>query len=90
MMTKKEEINLNEDMYLFAFGKDRLFFYENDYNAICSFLQKNYFCDGLYYRAKLLTTLLQSDSLILPDKKQRKDFLEKSEELQKYLNQLPI
>jgi len=90
MMTKKDEINMNEDMYIFAFGKDRLFFYENDYDAIRNFLNENYFCDGLYYRTKLLTALLHSDSLILPDKKQRKDFLEKSKELQKYLSQLPI
>jgi len=89
-MKKKDEINMNEYMYRFAFGKDRSFFYENDNDAIRTFLQENYFCDGLYYRTKLLTTLLQSDSLILPNKKQRKDFLEKSEELQKYLSQLPI
>jgi len=90
MITKKEEIEMNEDMYLFAFGKDRSFFYENDYDTIRNFLSENYFCDGLYYRTKLLTTLLHSDSLLLPDKKQRKEFLEKSGELQKYLSQLPI
>jgi len=90
MMTKKDEMKMYEESYLFAFGKNRTFFYENDFDAICVFLQENYFCDGLYYRTKLLTTLLHNDSLVLPDKKQRKNFLEKSEKLQEYLKKLPI
>jgi len=89
-MTKKDEIKMYEESYIFAFGKDRSFFYKNDYNTIRTFLSENYFCDSLYYRTKLLSTLLHNDSLILPDKNQRKDFLEKSEKLTIYLKQLPI
>lgn len=90
MMTKKQEIQMYELMYIFAFGKDRSFFYENGYAAIHRFLNENYFCDGLYYRTKLLTSLLHNDALVMKDKKQRKDFLEKSEKLKEYFNHLPI
>jgi len=89
-MTKKEEIVMYGESYLFAFGKDRSFFFNNDFDTILYFLNENYFCEGLYYRTKLLSTLLHNDSLILPDKKQRKDFLEKSEKINVYLKQLPI
>jgi len=89
MMIREEEIEMNEDMYLFVFGRDRTFFYENDFSVICDFLRENYFCDGLYYRTKLLTTLLHNDAHLQP-KNIKKDFLEKSEKLKAYLNQLPI
>jgi len=89
MITKEEEKEMNEEMYRFAFGKDRTFFYENNFSTICDFLRENYFCDGLYYRTRLLTTLLHNDALLHP-KNIKKNFLEKSEELEKFLKELPI
>jgi hypothetical protein len=89
MITKKEESKMYEDTYPFAFGKDRAFFIENDYAAICDFLRENFCGEGLYYKAKLLATLLHNDGRLQP-KKIRKNFLAKSEELTKYVNQLPI
>ena len=77
------------ETYRFAFGKDRSFFYENDVNAIRNFLNESYFCEGLIFRTKLLTTLLHNDAL-LQSKEVKKDFLKKSRELEEYLKQLPI
>ena len=74
--------------YIYAFGKDRSFFYENDLSTIYSFLRENYWGDSLTLRTKLLVTLLFNDAQLQPAKI-KKEFLRKSKELNEYYKQLP-
>ena len=88
MGSKEEEIQMYEDTYLFAFGKDKSFFYDNDSSVIYSFLRENYWGESLMFRTKLLVTLLSSDASVRPSKI-KKELIRKSEELSKYINQNP-
>jgi hypothetical protein len=89
MITKDEEIEMYSKSYLYAFNKDKSFFYENDTTAIYAFLTESYWGDSLKFRLKLLVNLLSMDSSVCPTK-YKKELLKKSEELSKYLNQNSI
>jgi len=87
MITKKEEIRMYTEMYIFAFGKERSFFHETEPSILYNFLCENYWGDSLMLRMKLLVNLLSCDSDIQPAKIRDK-LVKKSEELNKYLNRL--
>ncbi|MCL1937241.1 MAG: hypothetical protein FWF52_02460 [Candidatus Azobacteroides sp.] len=75
-------------MYLFAFGKDKTFFYDKETSAIYAFLCENYWGDNLTLKIKLLVNLLYCDSFVHSGKI-KKELVKKSKELSKYLNRHP-
>jgi len=87
MLSKKQEIELYSKMYLYAFERDRLFFYNNDSPTIYTFLRENYWGDSLALRMKVLVNLLDCDSSVHP-RKIKKELIRKSKELNTYLSQL--
>ena len=76
-------------MYLSAFGKDKLFFYDKDSSAIYAFLTESYWGDSLALRIKLLTKLFYFDSFVNPPEI-KKELIKKSDELNKRFNQNPV
>jgi len=88
MISKHEEIKMYSETYFFAFGKERSFFYENDSSFLYAFLCENYWGDSLTLRLKLLVNLLSCDSDVQPANVKKK-LLKKSDELSKYLSQIP-
>jgi len=87
MFSKKSEVELYSKMYIYAFDKDKSFFYNMESSEIYDFLCQEYWGEGLRLRTKLLAELLDCDSSVHPPKF-RKELLKKSEELKKYLNNL--
>ena len=64
MVDKRYEIEFYEQVYLLAFGKDKLFFYQNDTANILIFLEDNFFGDNLQFKIRLLAKLLYYDSFV--------------------------
>jgi hypothetical protein len=87
MMTKEKEKAMYLNSYRAAFNKDKSFFFEIDASTIYAFLRDNYCGDSLYYRLKLLVTLLSTESDFSP-KNMKKGLIKKTEELKEYLIRL--
>lgn len=83
MASSKEEQNFYDTIYLLAFGKDALYFYQNDSITIFKFMKKNFWGESLQIRIKLLSKLLYFDSYTNPVI--RSELRAKSDSLLKYI-----
>ncbi|MDR3059956.1 MAG: hypothetical protein LBU84_17690 [Prevotella sp.] len=83
MASRKEEQNFYDTIYLQAFGKDALYFYQNDSITIFKFMKKNFWGESLQIRIKLLSKLLYFDSYTNPQ--MSRDLRMKSTELSEYI-----
>jgi hypothetical protein len=66
MTSKKEERKFYDTVYLLAFGRESLYFHQNDTVTIFNFLKEVFWGEGLQYRIKLLSKLLYYDSYTNP------------------------
>lgn len=86
MASRKEEQYFYDTIYLLAFGKDALYFYQNDSITIFKFMKKNFWGESLQIRIKLLSKLLYFDSYTNPQ--MSRDLRMKSTELSEYINHI--
>lgn len=84
MSFKREERNFYDAIYQLAFGKESLYFYQNDITTIFVFLQESFWGESLEYKIKLLSKLLYYDSYT--NSSIRAELREKSDRLLEYIN----
>ncbi|MDL2214614.1 hypothetical protein LJC00_00300 [Dysgonomonas sp. OttesenSCG-928-M03] len=86
MISKKEEQEFYCIVYFLTFGRESLYFYQNDSSSIFDFLKSEFWGEDLRLKTELLSKLLYFDSLINPSIST--ELRIKSKELLEYINHI--